>query len=149
MAKLLFSFAKGKLSYKLWGRATNFECCTPEQLAPWTHLAVRLAMLTFKLTCSVLCGLSIIALLGLPGSFVALCGLPRLAATLDGRCSTVAGRVFRCSAQELPDLCCHFTPGFIAGIGSLGLLLRPRCVHGATRRNFIYSDDAVLLFSPC
>ena len=27
------------------------------------------------------------------------------------------------------DLCCHFTPGSIAGIGSLGLLRRPRSIY--------------------
>ena len=26
--------------YKLWGCATNFEGCTPEQLTPWTHLSL-------------------------------------------------------------------------------------------------------------
>ena len=95
-------------------------------------------MQTFKPTCSMLCGMSIIASLVLPqpqpqslsppGVFVALlcrCGLLQLAAMLDGRCSAVAGGVFRCSAQEVMDLCCDFTPGSIAGIGSLGLLHRP------------------------
>ena len=100
-------------------------------------------MLNFKLTYSILCGLSIIAPLvppppqprgySPPGSFVTLlccCGLSRLAAMLDGCCSTVAGGVFRCSVQELLDLCRHFTPSSIAGIGSLGLLRRPTVWSG-------------------
>ena len=94
-------------------------------------------MLTFKPMYSIIRGLSIIVPLVLPpphpqgysppSSFVALlycCGLPQLSAMLDGRFSTDAVGVFRCSAQELLDLCCHFTPGFIARTGSLGLLRR-------------------------
>ena len=64
------------------------------------------------------------------------------------------------SAQELLDLCCHYTPDSIAGIGSLGLLCRPRCVNGASRRKFALMEgatpcgadggvDAVRLFPPC
>ena len=63
-----------------------------------------------------------------PGSVVALlccCGLSRLAALLDGRCSTVAGGVCRCSARELLDFFCPFTLVSIAGTGSLGLLHCP------------------------
>ena len=39
VAKLLFSFEKRKPNcpYKLHGCVTNFEGCTSEQLAPWTH----------------------------------------------------------------------------------------------------------------
>ena len=113
-------------------------------------------MLTFKPMYSILCGLSIIApsVLPLPqpqgysppGSFVALlccCGLPRLIVMLDGRCSTVAGSVFRCSVQELLDLCCYLTPGSITGIGSLSLLRHPRCVHGASRHKCVHMDGAI------
>ena len=63
-----------------------------------------------------------------PGSIVALpccCGLPRLAAMLDGRFSAVPGGVFGCSARHFLDFCCQFTPGSIAGTGSLRLLCRP------------------------
>ena len=118
--------------------------------------AVSLAMLIFLSTYSILCGLSIIAPQVLPppqpqgylppGCFIALlccCGLPQLEVMLDRRCSAVAGRVFRCSAQELLDLCCHFTPGSIAGIGSFGLLRHSRCVHGASRHNFVCMDNAI------
>ena len=83
------------------------------------------------------------------GSIVALlgcCGLPLLAVMLDGCCSAVAGGVFRCSAQELLYLCCDFTLGFIAGIGSLGLLPHPRCVHGALDSSVIIRT---MLFPLC
>ena len=93
---------------------------------------------------NILCRLSIIGppsttTSGLFTAFVALLcciGLHRLVAMLDGRCAAVAGSVFSCLAQELLDLCCHFPPGPIAGIGSLGLLCSTRCVHGASRRYF-------------
>ena len=99
LANLFFSVGKRKprCPYKLWGCVTNSEGCTPEQLAPWTHLsqliscqprrsAVSLATLTFIIAPVVLPppqpqGYSP------PGCFVTLlccCGLPWLAAMLDG-----------------------------------------------------------------
>ena len=51
-------------------------------------------------------------------------------------------------------LSCHFTPGSITGIGSLGLLHHPHCLHGAYRCKFALTEgaipcDTVRLFLPC
>ena len=45
-AKLFFSVGKSKPScpYMLWSCATNVEGCTPEQLAPWTHLSPLISL---------------------------------------------------------------------------------------------------------
>ena len=124
-----------------------------------------LAMLTFKPTYSILCGLSVIAPLAHPppqppgfspaGSFVAVhccCGLPGsrqfwmvAAVPLLAGSSGVQHRSSWTSAVTSPQ------------DQSLGLALLVSCtVHGACRRNFVYTAGAipsmltaVLLFPPC
>ena len=63
----------------------------------------------------------------------------------------------RCTPEIMQDLCCHFTPGFIGGIGSLGLLLPPPavCMEPPDASLFVWTVlfpvvlTAVQLFPPC
>ena len=89
--------------------------------------------LTYKQTCSVLCGLFITALLVLPPPQPLGCSKPGSAVTLLCCC----GLSPACHCWwGLLDFCCRFAPGSIAATGSLDLLRCHRCVHGASRSKF-------------